>query len=59
MWTSFNANNLIGTQRRLSRHESFNLALHQDLKPYIAKDIVTVAEADPRQAVFWVTFMVE
>jgi hypothetical protein len=38
---------------------SFNLALHQDLKPYVAKGIVTVAEADLRRTVFWATYVVE
>ncbi|KAJ0106945.1 hypothetical protein J7T55_011040 [Diaporthe amygdali] len=38
---------------------SFNLALHQDLKLYIAKGIVTVAEADLRRTVFWAAFVVE
>lgn len=38
---------------------SFNLALHQDLKPYIAKGIVSSAEADLRRTVFWAAFVVE
>lgn len=38
---------------------SFNLALHQDLKPYTAERIVTAAEADLRRTVFWAAFVVE
>ncbi|KAL3417056.1 hypothetical protein PVAG01_11479 [Phlyctema vagabunda] len=38
---------------------SFNLGLHHDLKPYIAKGAVTTAEADLRQTVFWAAFVVD
>ncbi|OAA63461.1 Transcription factor [Niveomyces insectorum RCEF 264] len=38
---------------------SFNLGLHQDLKPYIAKGVVSVAEADLRRMVFWAAYVVE
>ncbi|KFY47225.1 hypothetical protein V494_00089 [Pseudogymnoascus sp. VKM F-4513 (FW-928)] len=38
---------------------SFNLALNQDLKPYIAKGVVTAAEADLRRTVFWAAFLVD
>ena len=38
---------------------SFNLALNQDLKPYIAKGVVTTAEADLRRTVFWAAFVVD
>ncbi|OIW32335.1 hypothetical protein CONLIGDRAFT_572055 [Coniochaeta ligniaria NRRL 30616] len=38
---------------------SLNLALHHDLKPYIAQGVVTVAEADLRRTVFWAAFVVE
>ena len=38
---------------------SFNLALHQDLKPYVAKGVVTDAEAALRRTVFWAAFVVD
>ncbi|KAK3942515.1 fungal-specific transcription factor domain-containing protein [Diplogelasinospora grovesii] len=38
---------------------SFNLALHHDLRPYIAKGVVTTAEADLRRTVFWAAFVVD
>ncbi|KAG0647038.1 Nitrogen assimilation transcription factor nit-4 [Hyphodiscus hymeniophilus] len=38
---------------------SFNLALNQDLKPYVAKGVVDAAEADLRRTVFWAAFLVE
>lgn len=38
---------------------SFNLALHQDLKPYVAKGVVTEAEAALRRTVFWAAFVVD
>ena len=46
---------MIGMAVRLS----FNLALNQDLKPYIAKGVVTAAEADLRRTVFWAAFVVD
>jgi hypothetical protein len=46
---------VLGMAMRLS----FNLALHQDLKPYIAKGVVTTAEADLRRTVFWAAFVVD
>ena len=45
----------IGMATRLS----FNLALHQDLKPYIAKCVLSEAEADLRRTVFWAAFVVD
>ncbi|PVH78285.1 hypothetical protein DL98DRAFT_422331 [Cadophora sp. DSE1049] len=38
---------------------SFNLALNQDLKPYIARGAVNAAEADLRRTVFWAAFVVD
>jgi hypothetical protein len=38
---------------------SFNLALNQDLKPYIAKGVVTAAEADLRRTVFSAAFVMD
>lgn len=38
---------------------SFNLGLHQDLEPYIAKGVVSRAEADLRRVVFWAAFIVD
>ncbi|KAJ9150758.1 Fungal specific transcription factor [Pleurostoma richardsiae] len=38
---------------------SFNLALHQDLSPYVGKGVVTATEADLRRTVFWAAFMVD
>jgi hypothetical protein len=46
---------VLGMAMRLS----FNLALHQDLKPYVAKGAVTAAEADLRRTVFWAAFVVD
>ena len=52
LWlTSF----LLGMAMRLS----FNLALNQDLKPYIAKGVVTAAEADLRRTIFSAAYVVD
>lgn len=37
----------------------FILALHQDLTPYVAKGIVSAAEADLRRTVFWGSYIVD
>ncbi len=46
---------VLGMAMRLS----FNLALHHDLKPYVAKGVVTATEADLRRTVFWAAFVVD
>ncbi|KAF3763469.1 hypothetical protein M406DRAFT_226316, partial [Cryphonectria parasitica EP155] len=38
---------------------AFTLALHQDLKPYVVKGVVSEAEADLRRTVFWAAFVVD
>ncbi|CAI7621755.1 unnamed protein product [Penicillium glandicola] len=38
---------------------AFDLALHIDLSPYVARGSVTAADADLRRTVFWAAYMVD
>ncbi|KAF6807420.1 hypothetical protein CMUS01_14134 [Colletotrichum musicola] len=38
---------------------AFDLALHKDMAPYVAKGVLTPAEAELRRAVFWGTYAVD
>lgn len=38
---------------------AFDLALHIDLSPYVARGSVTAADAELRRTVFWAAYMVD